>query len=250
MKKSSARLTGLQTAALAWLSFFLCVALFAFLSLGKPTVSTNSPPGLLSGELCAGELFKTPNTSSQFSESCLIEYEPTPVSMKFAYFGSLDSVEGYWYGKNAYVSIDEGTRKFEGTPRHTGNTWGPIIRLTGKKAAGENYMPTFTARLQLDPKDIHQTLRISASMDAVYPKALEGWDPEAPNGKDYEDAEQNLAVTYDAFVVTPEEMALKRDYGYWKATGRVSVLMILIGVLPSLPMLLTGLFKRLVRSYD
>ncbi len=106
------------------------------------------------------------------------------------------------------------------------------VKTAGSFAARYDPKPSFEVSLQLDPKDVHQTLQISASIDVVYPQF---------KTTGFTNSGQQLAKNYIVFVVTPAEVAFSRDYGLWKNKGATSVSRLIIGVLGALVILLLGL---------
>jgi hypothetical protein len=97
--------------------------------------------------------------------------------------------------------------------------------VTGRRIVGGDPKPSFKASLQLDAKDLHQTLQLSAAMVVNYPEFLD---------KGFTNVSQQVTKTYTVFVVTPEELAFNRDNDLWKHKEGTSGGMIIFGVLGAL----------------
>jgi hypothetical protein len=219
---------GFRIVALSWFLLFLCLALFPLLT-RRPVKPVSSPPELFTMQPCFSDI----NEPDLFgiSQGCLLAYQPTPVHVQFPVRGQIESAAGYWYGENAFVVINGDARTFEGTPIYTSKYWHDIITVGSDQPATSIPWTVFNTNLQLDAKDVHQKLHMSASMDVTYPALHIGG---------YTDVQQHLAENYTVFVVTPEELAFRRDSALWngkdylKNKRSTSECLVVIGVLGAL----------------
>jgi uncharacterized RDD family membrane protein YckC len=165
---------------------------------GKPVAPPGTPQQLFT-------LKETPGADN-ILDSGVIRWPEEPLKVRIQFSQPpLESVDRYWYGKDAYLQV--GDKRLLGTPRYDSRRW--ASDMAARQSEMRKIVPYFDVPLSLPGSSVSRTLEIEAVMTVVFPEAEKG-KPQA--------ATRSVAMkrSISLFVVTKQEMSLKRAVGFWE----------------------------------
>ncbi len=170
-----------------------------------PAIPPNTPAELT--------LLKVYAIDSNMSDA-LIQYEPNGVTLQIQ-CSAITSIGGDWYGSNPNVGVNGQNVQALSVPDKIDLTW----EDNSDAMASLDVNPGLTTRIPLTANDVHQTLHIHVSMDVTYPQYT-GATRRQGNNIYYLYSEPTITVTRDLnlFVLTPQEMQLKKDLSNHETT--------------------------------
>jgi len=114
----------------------------------------------------------------------------------------LQSIDGDWYGKNGYVSVD-GEDRGTATPDTTEKGWGDSLPDHAERVVS----PTLHVSLPIKAGDVGKTVTVAAGMRVILPFKYSSGFSEAGAG---------VERSAKFFVVSPAQMDLRQSLDNWK----------------------------------
>jgi hypothetical protein len=181
-------------------------------TMGAPTV----PPGTLPEVLSMPAL----EDPSGLTTAGMISYRDDAYGFD-VYFGEeqvdppiqpgetpfLVSIDGDWYGSDAHLSVD-GEERGAAEPVITGSGWGESLPDHAERAI----VPSMRAGLPIGASDLHKSIVVEADMVVHVPYRV--------GDSSFGVAAKRVRRSATLFVVSPEEMGLRRSVDKWNSRGR------------------------------
>jgi len=181
-------------------------------TMGEPTIPPGTPSEILSMQAL--------DDPAGLTADGIISYQNDPYGFD-VFFGEanvdppteagatplLQSIDGDWYGSGAHVSVD-GADRGEAVPAIASADWGESL----PDHAERTITPSMHVGLPILATDVHKSLSVVAEMRVHVPYKVGDTGFSVAGG--------TVKRTATLFVVTPEEMQLRRSLDEWNSRGR------------------------------